>query len=58
MGHACQATTEDYRKWAERQLAGYEAYMPSALANGERGPGQRENSGNDDGKPELRVVSA
>jgi integrase len=28
MGHACAATTEHYRKWAERQLAEYEAYVP------------------------------
>lgn len=58
MGHACQATTEHYRKWAERQLAGYEAYMPAALTGENGGRKQRENSGNDNGKPRLRVVSA
>ena len=45
MGHACAATTEHYRKWAERQLAEYDAYVPD-LEDEKREPA----------KPRLRVV--
>ena len=54
MGHASSATTDHYRRWAERQVADYEPYMPPALTDGK----QRENSGKDSGKPILRVVGA
>ena len=44
MGHACAATTEHYRKWAKRQLAEYDAYVPEL---------EKEAGG---GKPRLRIV--
>ncbi len=52
MGHACAATTEHYRKWAERQLAEYNAYVPD-LEGGRRG-----NGGEDGGESRLRVFTA
>lgn len=58
MGHACRATTDHYRRWAERQMAGYDAYMPAGLDSGKEAAGQRENGGKDSGNPGLRVVSA
>ena len=58
MGHACSATTDHYRRWAERQIAEYGAYLPAAVDGGKGGPEQRENSGKDSGKRILRVVGA
>ncbi len=46
MGHACAATTEHYRKWAKRQLAQYDAYVPD-LDEKQAESGKR---------PRLRVV--
>ena len=57
MGHACPATTEHYRWWAERQMAEYGAYLPGALDGGKVGAKQRENGGKDGGKPALRVIA-
>jgi integrase len=45
MGHATAATTDHYRRWAQRQIAEYDPYMPPAIAGGK----QRENSGDDSG---------
>ena len=58
MGHAVAGTTDHYRKWGERQLSEYGAYLPSGLAGGKEGAEEREKSGKDSGKPQLRVVSA
>ena len=58
MGHATAATTEHYRRWGERQLAQYGAYLPAALDDGKEETGQRENAGKDSGKPRLRLVGA
>lgn len=57
MGHACQATTEHYKRWAGRQMAEYGAYVPERLA-GDEEAGQRENSGKNSGKPSLRLFTA
>lgn len=54
MGHACRATTDRYRQWAERQFTEYGAGLPD-LEEDER---QRENGGKNSGKPQLRVVGA
>ena len=59
MGHASFATTQQYIRYAElHQTDAYPAHLPLALQSGEGRTQQRENSGNDDGKPALRVVSA
>jgi hypothetical protein len=58
MGHACAVTTDHYRRWGQRQMAEYDAYMPAALEGGQAAANQRENSGDDSEKPVLRVVSA
>ncbi len=42
MGHACAATTEHYRKWGQREMAEYGAYLPPALSGGDD---PRKNSG-------------
>lgn len=52
MGHACAATTEHYRKWAERQLAEYNAYIPDME------DGRRENGGEGEGERRLRLFGA
>ncbi|MGI6417412.1 MAG: tyrosine-type recombinase/integrase [Thermoguttaceae bacterium] len=49
MGHATPATTEHYRKWAKRQLAEYNAYVPDLA-------GQQQNGNKTSNKPEFRVV--
>jgi len=56
MGHSCRATTEHYRQWAERQFTEYGATLPEVEEIPT--PEQRENSGNDDGKPRLRLFTA
>jgi len=69
MGHACAATTEHYRQWAERQMATYGAYVPAPLqdprklAANQRKDAvppdqQRKNGGTESGSGRLRVVSA
>ena len=50
MGHACPATTEHYRKWAKRQLADYNAYVPDVPEK------QQQNDNKDSNKPKFRVV--
>jgi hypothetical protein len=50
---ACRATTDHYCKWAKRNLAEYEAYIPADAA---REAQQNGNNGSD--KPRLHVISA
>lgn len=54
MGHACRATTEHYRQWAERQFTEYGATLPEI----EHEQQQQQNGNNDSNKPRLRVFSA
>jgi integrase len=42
MGHACATTTEHYRRWAERQMSEYGAYLPARLESGKEAGEQRE----------------
>ena len=58
MGHCYAGTTDHYRRWGERQMATYGAYLPAQLADGKESLEQREKSGDDSGKPRLRVVGA
>ncbi len=58
MGHASAATTEHYRKWAQREVSEYGAYIPKKLAERAKEGEQRKNGGKDDGKPRLRIFSA
>lgn len=58
MGHAYAGTTDHYRRWGERQLAEYRAYLPAGMDGGKVDGEQREFNGKDDGKPVLRLVSA
>ena len=58
MGHATAATTDHYRRWAERQTAQYGAYLPAALDGGNPAGEQRKNGGKESGKPPFRVVGA
>ena len=57
MGHACAATTEHYKRWGQRQMAEYGAYLPASLDGGKERPEQRENAGKDGGKPRFRLVA-
>ncbi len=50
MGHACPATTEHYRKWAKRQLAEYNAYVPDLDDK------EQQNSNKDSNNERFRVV--
>jgi integrase len=62
MGHASPVTTDHYRKWGERQVAEYGAYVPEALSGGKDRPyppdQRRENGGKAGGKGPFRVVRA
>jgi hypothetical protein len=49
MGHACAATTEHYRTWAERQLAEYDAYVPNLEE-------RQQNDASGSNEPRFRVV--
>lgn len=57
MGHACATTTDHYRRWGERQIAEYGAYLPAGLDGGKEAAEQREKRGKDGGRPRLRVVA-
>jgi|LSQX01.2.fsa_nt_gb integrase len=56
MGHACRATTEHYRQWAERQFTEYGATLPEidTTPSGD----VRGNTGEDSGEPCLRLFTA
>lgn len=58
MGHSCAATTEHYRKWAERQMKEYGAYLPEEVASGDGGEGsqKRKNGGDKSGESRFQVV--
>jgi integrase len=58
MGHASAATTEHYKRWAAREVVEYGAYSPEKLAEREEPPERRKNSGKDDGKPRVRLLTA
>jgi integrase len=59
MGHARFLTTQRYIRYAElHQAEAYPAHLPLSLQAREGSAKQRETSGEDNGKPGFRVVSA
>ena len=50
MGHACERTTEHYKRWAARQLETYSPILPTPKTE------KRKNSGEESGETRFRVV--